>query len=175
MSAIQLHLKKALSILAVSLCLGLMGCVIQPENGQWVSPHEPIDFRGYAVSPGVTVEVQAWHKVQRRWVTIASTTSGSAVQRINGDPLYPWSTSVLFSEIADYSCYWGSDTRCGFPPGSAQARTRVMQRDGQDFLLPTFEDDDCIIDRYSDGVGGYGIGVECASPESPVITLNVLT
>ena len=128
----------------------------------------------------VTVEVQAWHKVRESWVTVASTTSSRTESNINGDVLYAWSTSVRFVDVADHECYWGFDIDgvyyCSIPASLATARTRVIQRSDREDRLITFDlDDDCLVDKWNAGVGGHQTGVDCASPESPVITLRMLT
>ena len=150
-------------------------CVIAPHNDQeGGAPGTPIDFSGYAIDPSAELEIQALDKATDEWVTVGTTRA--AAERwttIDGIELYPFEATVTldFVSHAASGCYYGYSEVGGCIP-EGLPRLRVYQETrGVNFF--TFEEDgvDCLVAH----IGAMGLAsavLECASPESPVITMS---
>ncbi|MGH1344697.1 MAG: hypothetical protein ACRBN8_24270 [Nannocystales bacterium] len=153
--------------------LALAACVTTPYNDEWVDPND-VDFAGYAEEPGGTVEIQGRNTQTNAWVTITSVTASTTPFNYGGETLYSWSApnvDTLFSG----QCFWGTGASCTISAGSASAEFRVREVGGR--VYTTFEDGGtvCVVNQVSAGTNWFTAAVNCASSETPVLTLRVLT
>ena len=174
------NMGKLLRHLLTGICLiALTGCVTEPYHRQWVSAHSPIKFGGFAIEQGAEMRIQAYHKQRHEWVTLKTVRANTSPIDVNGDQLYSWSTNVLFTNEADWTCYWGMNSYCTIPAGSAQAEVRVLQvHEGVERGTIFFEESglrDCLGDQLNSGEGGFAAGLQCRVDDSSSLILNMLT
>lgn len=161
-------------IIAASLLFG--ACTYAPVNNEWVD-WTNLQFQGYAQNPSAQIEVQVYHKRDATWKVVKLVTASGSGTTLGGDTLYSWNTSLDFTTVYEWTCYWGYGTGCSIPAGSAAAQFRFKERGSDTSFMATFDDDglDCVMDKLTDGVSWIGAGASCASSSSPILTLKVLT
>jgi len=163
------------SALLLVAAAGLSACVTAPYNDQWVDP-DAVDFSGYAEEPGATVEIQARNTQTGAWVTITSATTTASTTAFNygGETLYPW-TSPDIDTLFPAQCFWGTGPSCSISAGSAGATFRVREVGGRTFT--TFDEGGttCVINQVTAGTNWFAAAVNCASSETPILSLRWLT
>lgn len=170
-------LKKTKTILSTALlttiAAGLAACVTAPYNDQWVDPFA-VNFNGYAENPGATVEIEAFDTQTNTWVTIQSSTATSTPTNYGGETLYQWSETGVDTSPSG-QCIWGAGPSCVIPTGSASAKFRVHEVGGRRYT--TFDEGGttCVINQVAAGTNWFTAGVNCASPETAVLTLRAFT
>ena len=153
--------------LALLPLLGLLACVQSPYNKQLTQETEHIDLNGWAFKKSATVKVELFNLTTSTWDTVGSTTAASSPTTIGAESLYRWHIRVDLAQAPGTSVdYWGSS--CNAP----EAKLRVKEI-GINRYLPTFDKGgiSCVVSKLSNGVDWLIAGRDCASPESPVITL----
>jgi hypothetical protein len=161
---------KAIYLTAALMTLALASCVYSPYDGQSVTTHNPLSFKGFASQPDSQVKIFAFNKSTSHWDLMGSTLSSSSPVNYGGDTLYHWSTSVDMGALSNWKCYWVGT--CRFPhEGTYKAEFKVQQEGGQ--YLTSFEKDgvSCVMDKVGDGKGWLESGFECKSGNSPIINL----
>ncbi len=142
------------------------GCVTGPTDGAAHQPSSPLAFSGYASKPGETIVVHAMDYCSRSLQRIATFTAGTTPTTFNGDTLYAWSGSLVFTALPAWSCYWDP----GVAPRHAELRVQELSTGN---MLTSFEAGglNCVIDKLSAGTGWLAAGEHCASVNSPSINL----
>lgn len=159
-------------LLAV-VAAALSACVTTPYNDEWVDPND-IDFQGYAENPGSTVEIQARNTQTNAWVTITSATASTTPFNYGGETLYQWS-ALNVDTLFPSQCFWGTGASCNIPPGTSSAEFRVREAGGR--IFTTFDEGGtvCVINQVTAGTNWFAAAVNCASSDTPVMTLRILT
>ena len=162
-----------LSIAIFSLILS--GCTTSPTNQSWVDFRD-LDFSGYATEAGATIDIQAFDQSTNRWNTVATVTAATAPTHIGNQSLYAWRLNNFdFTTVQNYDCYWGYGGWCSIPAGFAEAKFRFKQN--SQYRMITFDEGgiSCVINRLFNGGNVVSAALDCASTESPVLTLRMLT
>ena len=155
------------------ICLSVIlfsACVYTPYDGQSVTSNTPIPFQGFAGVENDDIHITAYNKSTGVWDTLATTTSASTPTNYGGQDLYFWSYSLDLSTISNFICYW--DASCTWPSeGTYTAQFRV-QEDSLIYLT-SFENGGvaCVMSDVSSGSSWTEAGLNCRSPNSPIINL----
>jgi hypothetical protein len=96
---------------------------------------------------------------------IATFTAGTTPTTFNGDTLYAWSGSLVFTTLPAWSCYWE-------PVAPRHAELRVQELSSGN-MLTSFAAGGlgCVIDKLTAGTGWLDAGQQCRSGNSPSINL----
>lgn len=147
-------------------CLTLgAGCVVSPTNGSWINPRGSLSLSGYASEGGEIIQVNAMDYRSGSWREIARFTASTTPYTLNGDTLYDWSGSVVFSSLPDWRDFW---------EGSGYRHALLHVRElGNGNVLTTFDAGgiDCVVGKLSQGTDWLTAGYECRSVDSPNLNL----
>jgi hypothetical protein len=167
------HIITALFLLQTGMLMS--SCVTSPYNGEPVgAPGHPIDVQGFALTPNEPLEIQAYDKSDGDWVTVGTTTSSETVTwTITNVEIYAFNKTITldYTLRAMDNCFYAFKSNFGcYQYGYPQLR--VLQPDGN-YTYTTFEKDgiDCVMDELGDGKTLPTAVHDCASPDTPVLTL----
>lgn len=174
----KIDLKRWAGALALAgAALTSEACVYGPENGDWIDPGTPVVFEGYAENGGKTIRIQAKNQQTGAWVQIGTAVSSTSGTTWYGDTLYYWTTSIEFDDLPNWTCYFGIPGSCSIPAGSAAVQLRFSEDDSQLGYMYTFDDGGvaCVATEAAASGSWLAGGQACASDDSPILTLRVLT
>ena len=152
---------KRYGLLMLLIVFCVAGCVIQPTNQQEINWINQISFQGFSPWGDMAVTIEGENLSTGAWDVVGSTVTASTPSIVDygGCDLYYWSTRVVLDDPLDY-----------FQLGIVG---HFRAKHG-DYPLYTFEDDglSCMGEKVgTENKNCYEAAEECASPESPVLTL----
>ncbi|NJK33192.1 MAG: hypothetical protein HC927_12745 [Deltaproteobacteria bacterium] len=167
-------------MISAAALLCTQSCAISPHNGElvdWTS----LDFSGYALQSSATIEVQAYDYSTETWRVVTTATANAEPTPYAAEELYRWALMDFdFTTVPDAVCYWDhtyDGGPCTFPAGQAEARLRFKEVDSPAPYLTTFEEDgiECVLEAVGSGEDWFTAGNMCRSPDSPVVTVRMLS
>ncbi|MFO7566911.1 MAG: hypothetical protein R6X02_29980 [Enhygromyxa sp.] len=168
----------ALIVLLAGALLNAQGCQSNYENYDWVDWRE-LNFGGYAENPSATIQIQAFDQSTSTWRVVAVATASGTPTTFGGQTLYFWSRSNFdFTTVPNWSCYWSYNGWCSIPAGYAAAQFRFKEVGSQLDYMSTYDQGGvaCVTKKVLyENADWFSAGLQCASPDSPVLTLRVLT
>jgi hypothetical protein len=174
----KIDLKRWVMALAlVGASLTSEACVYAPENLEWIDPGTPVVFQGYAENGGKTIQIEAKNQQTGAWVLVGTATSSTSGTPWYGDTLYYWTASIQFDQLPNWTCYFGIPGTCSIPAGVATVQLRFKEDGSQLGTMYTFDQGglSCVLAEAPNTGSWLGAGLSCASADSPILTLRVLT
>jgi len=159
------------------LALGILSataCVYEPTTGTRLrSVYDVVEFRGFVVTPGATVIVEARNQQTGSFEQIAATRAGQKAAILRGvTPLFAWyaAAPIASASLPGTACRWSKSCRIDDDPG-ATVRVRVPGSVVAPTVLYTFEAETlpCIAEKFrtketKDYAAAY---MGCFSPRTP--------
>ncbi len=171
-----MNISKIIFTFTVCVVIVSSACTYSPENYDW-GQGRAIEFNGFAQNPSATIEIQVYHQRDGVWHTLHTATSSTVATTLAGDSLYSWDAQLNFNDVPESACYWGIPGSCVISAGVAHAKIRFKEIGSDLPFLVTFDEGgvECVLEEMTNGSSWISAGATCASEDTPVLTLPLLT
>ena len=156
----------------ITLCALLGACTTSPTSGQKVRPDlYPVEFSGFAESPGATVEILARNNRTGDYDLVGGTTASAVGFPYGGETIYGWDTQINFWNLPNKRDYWSAS--CDGCVGES-AYIRVIEQEATLPFMATFHKDgvSCVVNFVDGGQSLPTAGANCMSAGYPDIRLS---